>query len=82
VAEFDDDLITVDTEEAAITLGLLDGRGRPNRRAVQRYIRMGLLEALHYGRGYRIPLRALQRFQQQSRIQPFDPRNAVDHQAG
>ena len=78
MAEFDDDLITLDTEETAKALGLLDSEGRPNRRAVQRYVRIGQLEALQYGRGYRIPLRAIRRFQQQSRMQPFDPREAVD----
>jgi len=75
---FDDDLVTLDTEEAARRLGLVTNDGRPNRRAVQRYIRLGLLEALRYGRGYRVPVRAIKEFQQMCRVRRFDPRRALN----
>ena len=60
-------LRTVSTGQAARILGLLSRSGQPNPRAVQRYIRLGLLEALRYGRGYRIPMDALRGFQERSR---------------
>jgi hypothetical protein len=73
VTPFDDELLTVDTGEAARRLGLLTHDGRPNRRAVQRHIRLGLLNALQYGRGYRVPLGALKEFQERCRVKQFDP---------
>jgi hypothetical protein len=78
MAAFLDEMLTFGTLEAAQKLGLTHRRsGKPNPRAVQRYIRSGRLRAMRYGRGYRVTGQALREFQEKSHVQPFDPRKAL-----
>lgn len=60
-------LIAVDTGVAGLVLGLWregpDGRPVPDRRAIVRLIKAGDLQALAFGRGFRVTLRAIRDFE-------------------
>lgn len=57
-------LRTFDTGEAARLLGLSGPA------SVTRYIRLGLLSAYRYGRGYHVSLAAIERFQRAMLVGP------------
>ena len=72
-----DNLLSYATIDVAKMLGLTHRDGKPNPRAIQRYIRAGRLRAMRYGKGYRVTSEALREFQEKSHVQPFDPRKAL-----